>query len=284
MSLKRRQDRYFLFLLPSLIGVVVFVLAPFLLTFLWSFMDSQRESWVALANYREVLENSAMRLALTNSGRFIIVAIPLQLSLSLLLAILLKHAGSLSVFFEFIFLLPLVIPVASLVMLGQVFFAKQGLLNSVLVQWGYQPQNWLNSSLTFWVLVIFYLWRNLGMTIVLWRVALNKLDPFLDEAAQVAGANTYQRFYFVILPQLLPAFFIITVISVLNTFKVFREAFLLAGHYPHESIYMLQHILNNWFMALDMQKLSAAAVLLALFLFALIYLLKCQLRRSPYAN
>ena len=63
------------------------------------------------------------------------------------------------------------------------------------------------------------------------------------------------------LPNLMPTLFTITVLSLLNSFKVFREAYLISGDYPHESIYMLQHLFNHWFVSLDIQKMSAASVM-----------------------
>lgn len=75
------------------------------------------------------------------------------------------------------------------------------------------------------------------------------------------------------LPNLLPTVVLTTILSLVNSFKVFREAYLVAGNYPQESIYLLQHLFNNWFLSLDIGKLSAAAVLLALGLGCVVYLL-----------
>ena len=66
----------------------------------------------------------------------------------------------------------------------------------------------------------------------------------------------------------------IGVLSFVNAFRVFREAYLIAGDYPHESIYMLQHLFNNWFTKLDIQKMSAAAVMMAVVVSLLIFLLE----------
>ncbi|MDE6907318.1 MAG: sugar ABC transporter permease, partial [Lachnospiraceae bacterium] len=68
--------------------------------------------------------------------------------------------------------------------------------------------------------------------------------------------------------------FTISVLSLLNSFKVFREAYLVAGNYPHESIYLMQHLFNNWFLDLDLDKMAAAAVINGLAIFMLILLLK----------
>ena len=76
------------------------------------------------------------------------------------------------------------------------------------------------------------------------------------------GAGRFQCFRYITLPELRPTVFLISVLSFVNSFKVFREAYLIAGDYPDSSIYMLQHLFNNWFVSLDIQKMSAASVLL----------------------
>ena len=84
------------------------------------------------------------------------------------------------------------------------------------------------------------------------------------EAARVQGAGEWMCFWYITLPQLKETVFVTGLLSFVNAFRVFREAYLLAGDYPHESIYMLQHLLNNWFVNLDIQKMTAAAVLLVI--------------------
>ena len=69
-----------------------------------------------------------------------------------------------------------------------------------------------------------------------------------------------QRLFYVLLPNLKGSMYTIVVLSFLNSFKIYREAYLVAGAYPHESIYMLQHLFNNWFVNLDLDKMAAAAV------------------------
>ena len=78
------------------------------------------------------------------------------------------------------------------------------------------------------------------------------------------GAGTLRQFTAITLPHLAPTLLVTAVLSLLNTYKVFREAYLVAGAYPQNSIYLLQHLFNNWFLALDLPRLCAAAVLVAL--------------------
>lgn len=117
-----------------------------------------------------------------------------------------------------------------------------------------------------------YIWKNLGYDIVLWMAGLAGISENIYEAARVDGAGEWQCFWKITLPNLKTSFYTITVLSFLNSFKVFREAYLVAGDYPHESIYMMQHLFNNWFRNFSFDKMAAAAVLESLVLLALILL------------
>ena len=144
------------------------------------------------------------------------------------------------------FLLPMAIPVASVVLLWKVLFHDQGLLNHF---WNSFPsgRGLDEYGRFFWVLVVSYLWRNLGYDIVLWVAGLGAIPTALYEAARVDGAGEWKCFIKITLPNLLPSLFTIVVLSLLNGFKVFREAYLVAGDYPQDSMYLLQHLFNNWY-------------------------------------
>ena len=97
---------------------------------------------------------------------------------------------------------------------------------------------------------------------MLWIAGLAAIPSEQYEAAKTDGASRFQSFFYLTLPQMRTSLVMIGVLSFIHAFRVFREAYLIAGDYPHESIYMLQHLFNNWFVKLDMQKMSAAAVLM----------------------
>ena len=114
---------------------------------------------------------------------------------------------------------------------------------------------------------------------ILWLAGMDGISKALYEAAEVDGANAFQQFRYITLPGLVPTMMMVSVLSLLNTFKVFREAYLVAGRYPHDSIYLLQHLFNNWFLDLDLGRLTAGAVLMAAVLLVLILLLQKLLER-----
>lgn len=256
----RETRTAWLFLLPSLLGISVFILLPFLDAVRRSFFEAMGGGFVGLKNYRTVLENEAFQLAVRNTGRFILVCIPLLLLLSLLLSVMMQHRGD---FFKVSFLIPMAIPVASVALLWKLFFHNQGLLNLLLVQLNYSPVDWMNTDYAFLVLVFSYVWKNIGYDCVLWLSGLSSIPGSVYEAAAIDGAGAAGKFLYITLPGLWPTLFVAGVMSLVNSFKVFREAYLVAGAYPQNRIYMLQHLLNNWFLSLDIQKMCTAAAMLA---------------------
>ncbi len=262
-----------LFLAPSLLGVMVFVMVPFADVLRRSFYNSMATQFVGLGNYLGVLRNDAFRLAAGNTLKFAAVCIPALVLASLLLAVFLSGAGALGERCKSAFLLPYAIPAASVVLIWKLLFHDAGLMNRLLVAVGLSPVSFMDSGAAFWVLVLSYLWKNMGYDMVLWMAGLSGIPKDLYEAASIDGAGAVKQFFYVTLPNLVPVLFTISVLSLLNSFKVFREAYLVAGEHPHTSMYLLQHLFNNWFTELDVEKLCAGAVLMALVVMGLVVLL-----------
>jgi len=189
-------------------------------------------------------------------------------------ALLLRSIKPIGKVFKTTFLLPMAVPVASIVLLWQAVFNYGGLANTVLMNLGFEPINFMGSGSAFWVLVFTYLWKNNGYNMILWLAGLDGISETLYEAAYVDGAGRLQSFRYVTLPCLLPTIGLVSILSLLNSFRVFREAYLVAGAYPHDSMYMLQHLFNNWFLNLDISRLSAAATMLAAVLLVIILLMR----------
>ncbi len=262
--MKKQIKTPYLLLLPSLLGTSVFVLAPFLDVIRRSFFQAVGGGFVGLSNYRQVLENEAFQQALFHTLQFLFTCLPLLLLLSFLLAVLVYHLPFARPLFEAAFLFPMAIPVASVVVFWRLTFHNEGLLNKALSFLGFTGQDWMNTPAAFWVLIFSYIWKNLGYDMILWIAGLSQIPKEQYEAAAVSGAGPLRCFFFITLPQMKGSMAMIGVLSFVNAFRVFREAYLIAGDYPHNSIYMLQHLFNNWFTKLDIQKMTAAAVMLAL--------------------
>ena len=265
---------YWWFLLPNLFGILCFSLLPMLQVLLRSFQSAIGGNWVGMQNYFTVLNNTAFQKAAANTGKFTAVCIPLLILISLALAVLLYSLPGVGSTLRSIFLMPMAVPAASVVLVWKVLFHENGLINGALLAFGSNGVNWMGSGAAFRMLVISYLWENLGYTMILWTAGLSAIPEGIYEAAQVDGAGKWQSFLYITLPNLKGTACTITVLSLLNSFKVFREAWLVAGDYPHESMYLLQHLYNNWFRELDFDKIAAASVLTSGVVFLLIGLLR----------
>jgi len=263
-----------LFVLPSLSGVFLFVMFPFIDVIRRSFVANIKENFVGFSNYLNVFSNSAFQLAGKNTIRFVSICIPLLVLLSLLIGVFLHRQGKSGNLFKTFYLLPMAIPVASVVLLWKLLFHSQGFLNGMITKLGFVAIDWMNSKYAFWILVFSYLWKNMGYNIVLWLAGLSSVSENLYEAARVDGAGEWKIFLKITMPNLMPTLYTITVLSFLNSFKVFREAYLVGGDYPHQSMYLLQHLFNNWYRELSFDKMSAAAVVVAVIIFFLTVLLQ----------
>ncbi len=238
----------------------IFWVIPFADVIRRSFFSAVSGEFTGLRNYGTIFENQAFRLAAGNTLRFFAVCIPALVLLSLLIAVLLTRRKKGMQLLKSMFLLPMAIPVASVVILWRVLFDRQGLLNHLFSLLSLSGIDWMNTDASFGVLVISYLWRNLGYDVVLWVAALGAVPESLYDAAKVDGAGEWKCFFHITLPNVLPALFTIVVLSLLNGFKVFREAYLVAGDYPQDSMYLLQHLFNNWYRDLSLDRMAAAAV------------------------
>ena len=255
------------FLLPSLAGVTVFYLLPLADVVRRSFTTAVTGEFTGFDNYRTVFQNEAFLLAAKNTAKFALCCLPILIVSGLLVALLITGSASRKGF-QTCYLLPMAVPAATVALVWQIIFDRAGLLNGALSGIASALSgkktvvsiDYMETDAAFWVLVASYVWKNLGYTVTLWAAGLLGIPYQLKEAARVDGAGRGQIFFKIVLPQLKPTLYTITVLSFLNSFKAFREAYLAAGSYPHESIYLLQHLFNNWYVDLALDKMAAAAV------------------------
>ncbi len=275
---RRNRRRDFLnslcFLLPSLLGVGVFFILPFGVVVYYSMIDGvSSRNFVFLENFVRLFENSAFKMAARNTLKFSAMAVPLAVILAVVLALMLECRIPGKSQFRTFFLSPMMVPVASVVLIWQVLFNYNGTVNEFLMLFGAERIDWLQSDYSMIVVLLLFLWKNLGYNMILFMAGLANIPKDLLEAADVAGASESYKFFAIKLRYLSPTVLFVTILSLISSFKVFREVYLLTGDYPYESLYMLQHFMNNTFRALDYQKLSAAAVIMAIVMVVLIALL-----------
>lgn len=259
------------FLFPSLSGVLVFFVLPFLVVIYQSVLDNPvTKNFVFLKNYEMLVNNNAFRMAVKNTLTFSAIAVPLAVILPLLLAIILMSNIPGRSRFRTMFITPLMVPVASVVLIWQVVFHYNGVLNEITAMFGAAPIDWLKSEYGHLVVLVLYLWKNIGYNMILFMSALAAIPKDIIEVAMLEGAGPIRRFFAIKLRYLSSSIVFVSLLSLINSFKVFREVYLLTGDYPFDTLYMLQHFMNNTFGSLDYQKLSSAAILMSVVMIIII--------------
>ncbi|MDO4463602.1 MAG: sugar ABC transporter permease [Bacillota bacterium] len=263
-----------LYLLPSVIGVLLFFVLPFLIVVYYSVVDNPiNHEFVFLDNFIMVFHNAAFQQAAKNTMMFSVTAVPLAVILSLLLAMMLESKIPFQSQFRTFFLSPMMVPIASVVLIWQVLFHYNGMMNEIIGWFGINKIDWLNSSYAQVVIVVLFLWKNLGYNMILFMAALSSIPKDIVEVAVLESASPFQIFWHIKLRYMSSTILFVTIMSLINSFKVFREIYLLKGDYPYDTMYMLQHFMNNTFGKLDYQKMSAAAIMMAIVMVIIIGIL-----------
>lgn len=228
---RRRETRWaYLFLLPWIVGFLVFTLGPMIASLVLSFTSYDvlsSPSFVGLDNYREVMSDPAVARSLGNTVFYTALHVPLAMTLSMGLALLLNRLGRRSSgFFRTVFYLPVMTPpVAVGVLFLLLLNGQTGLINAALGLFGVQGPNWTTDPA--WIkpgIVILSLW-SLGSTVVIYLAALRNVPEELYEAAKVDGTNARQRFRHVTLPQVSGAVFFTLIVNTIASLQMFTEVY-----------------------------------------------------------
>lgn len=278
----------FWMLLPSMAGVMLFRIIPLADVLKRSLINNVTKAYVGLQNYKDVVLNLSFRAAVKNTFLFLGICIPVLLGLSLILAYLLsqeqKKSGEKSDKkdrIKTVLLIPMAIPVASIVLVWKLLFCRYGIVDRVLSTFN-GGVDYLNSKWSLITLVLTYVWRNIGYDVVLWVAAFHSVDQSIYEAADMDGADRLQQFRYITWPCILPYGSVILILSMLNAFKAFREVYLIAGEYPNRSIYLIQHLFNNWLVDLQLDHLCAAAILVLIGVGVIALLFQKALSKDVY--
>ena len=246
--MKKKSD--ILFLLPSLAGFLTFFIVPFVYSFYYAFTENAfTKKFVWFDNFRHLFENEYFRLAMKNTGKFTLLAVPLTMAISLILALALVRFATRLPFVKSALFLPVILPSATIVMLWNAYISDFAPFHSLL---------------------LIFLWKYGGLNVMLMLTALSGMDKSMLEAARIDGANVFRQTVHITLPNIAPTLFFTFILSVVNSLKVFRESYLLYGNYPDESVYMLQNFLNNHFAKLNYQYISTAAIFFAVIVYTVV--------------
>ena len=273
MNLKKRESiTAYIFALPSIIGFLLFFYIPFIISLVYCFTQGVGDiEYVGFQNFVDLFQNDAFILAFKNTLIFNAVSVPLVMIISLGITLILNSKIKKGSFFRTVLTLPLIIPLASVALVWQIFFRQTGVVNGVLLKFGIMGPDWLKTKWSFYILILLYVWKNCGYNMIIFLAGLNNVQKEYYEAASIDGCGKINMFFKITLPLILPTIFFVFIISIINSLRVYREAYLLSGQYPDPSIYMLQHFMNNNFTNLNYQRLSTASVIGFILVAVLVY-------------
>ena len=266
----RKNWHAYVLIAPLVAGCLLFTVIPFVLVLRYSFMRGSGRSaqFLGLENYIKVIGNEEFMLAFGNSMKFLLTGLPLIMILAYVIALLMQQQATKHKLLKSVFLFPYIMPVAGTVLLINLLCSPTGLLNELMMNLGFPVQEWLAGQNAFWIMILMYLWKSTGYSVILLLAGLVTIPEDQFESADLDGASGWQKFIYITTPQMWYSVFFALIFAVINAFKCFREIFLIGGEHPSSELYMLQHFINNSFNNLNYPKLSVASVLLLVIIVA----------------
>lgn len=269
-----------LFILPALIGTLVFIVIPVLASFGLSFMQwdlLHPAEFVGLANYREIFSEALFGKILLNTIVFAFVTSVFAVIIPLVLAAILNSKIRGSEFYKTAYFLPFITPMIVVgVVWEYIFDPNIGPLG--FVNWLYDP-NWAMPAL-----IIVSVWKLIGYNMVIFLASLSAISNSMFEAAKIDGANAWQTFKNVTVPLLSPAIFFVVIITAISSFQVFDLIYLMTQGGPLDSTNVLVYaIYKNAFEYFNIGKASAIAYVLFVIILALT-LVQWSLRKKLVYN
>ncbi len=229
-----RWSTILLFLLPSLLGFLVFVLVPLLASIAFAFTDYSggfNTSFVGFDNFGKVLGNGTFHNALWNTVKYTMATVTLQLIFGLFFAVLLNYKLFGRTFFRSVIFMPVILSnIAVSLVFMLLLHPNKGPVNSFLASIGLPGLPWLSSPKTsLLTIVLVTLWQSFGYYMLLFLSGLQAINQDLYEAGEIDGANGLQRLIHITVPMLSPITFFCVIMAVINSFKVFDQVFAMTG-------------------------------------------------------
>lgn len=257
-------------LFPGLAGFIVFYLAPFIYSFYYALIENTFTSkFVGLSNFIEVINNRYYMIALKNTFQFTGIGVPALVIISFILAVLLVAGKDRTRLSRAAFVIPILLPSAAVVLIWHVFFGEDSAFMEYFAS-GLDSVKGL-----FWQkipVLMFFFWKNAGFNIILFIAGIMSIPEDIYEACSMEVSNFFKKHYYITFPLLMPTTFFVLIISTVNSFKIFKETYLLYGAYPSESLYLVQHYMNNHFHKLNYQNITSGAIIFATIVYIIVAL------------
>ena len=260
---QRESIAFYLFILPWLLGFVIFTFGPMIASAFLSltrFSVMSAPTWIGTANYTTMVHTPLFWKSMGNTLFMVALDLPLGLIASLSAAVLLNQKLRGVNVFRAIFYLPVLIPtIANILLWVWIFDKDSGILNVLLKLVGIAPQPWLTDELWSKPSLIFMNLWGLGGAMLIYLAGLKGVPVELHEAARIDGANTWQGFWKITMPLLSPTILFQLVIGVIYEFQIFTQGYILGGGPNFSTTFFVLELFNNAFRYLKMGYASAMA-------------------------
>lgn len=277
-KLKTNNLKAFIYLLPALTILTVFNFYPIVKSFLMGFYNkfdyiSGEVYERGIDNFKHVISDSSFLLAIKNTFTFVLFSAPLGIIVALILSLILNSNIKFQRFFRSIFFLPFVTSTTAIAVIWRWLLNKDyGLINALLDTLGMPKVEWLtNPDMTIPILVLLSVWKGLGYKIIILLAALQNVDKSYMLASKIDGASKLKQIFYIVIPIIKPVIVFLSVTSVINSFKVFEEVYILYGQKsgPLESgLTIVYYIFDKFYRHSEFAMASAAAFILFIIILA----------------
>ncbi|MDD5603173.1 MAG: sugar ABC transporter permease [Eubacteriales bacterium] len=248
--------KHILLVAPGLAGVLIFYVIPFFISVCYSFTTITLDlNFTGINNFISVLSNDYFRLALSNTLEMTVVIVPVTVFTSLMAALLFAKGSKINKPIRLALIIPVLLPSAAVIFFWKMVFPGDIFSGEITEEFIRLP------------VYLLFIWKNTGLNMVLFIAGFHSIPAVIYEAAELDGASAAKKHIYITLPLISPILLLATMITTVNSFRIFKEIYLLYGSYPAESIYTLQNYMNNHFLKMSYQNLSTAAVIFFVIIF-----------------
>ena len=284
--MKTRKLTPYLLVTPYILHFVVFVAFPVIFSIVltfhkWNIISPMKFSGVD--NYIRLFNDALFLKSIMNTFVFLIIHIPLQIFVALVLAEILNQKIFMRGFFRAAFFLPVVVSGVVVTMLWQQMFAfDTGLLNRILTTIGLNKVGWLvDPQVAMSSIAVMATWKNVGLYVILFLVGLQTVPPHYYEAADLEGANRFQKFFNITLPMIKPTMFMVIILSTIGGFSLFIEPYIMTGGGPlNSTISAVLYIYKQGFFYYHMGYASTLGLFFAMIILLVIVIQKKFIERE----
>ena len=279
----------FLYLLPFIIGILIFTLYPVINVFLLSFKDDYnylRNSFSGwnLENYKTVLTDPKFIQSIINTTLYVLFVVPISTALAIIIANFLNQKIKGNAIFQTAYFMPMVTSITAVGLIWRLMYNKQyGIINFILSKFGIEKIGWVvDSKWSLVALIIFGIWNIMPFTIILLISGLQNINEVYYTAAKVDGAKPIKIFFRITVPMLSPTIFLVCIVNTISSFKVFSELYPLFNGKPgpYYNLYTVVYYIRYSMMEKREYGYAAAAAVILFFCVMIFTFIQLAIKRG----